>query len=206
MARLPQRRPAATAIAGGRVALRMPVERDRAEYVKLREVSEAHLRPWEPWTPDGDLIDPGDSFDRLLTTCDTPESRRFLIIENETGAIAGQISLNQIFRGPFQNAILGYWIGAPFAGRGLMTEAIRLVLGHAFGPMGLHRVEANIMPHNAASRAVVQKIGFRYEGTAQRYLQIAGAWADHEHWALTAEEWPAAPPRRKADRKVGKRR
>lgn len=188
------------------MVLRKPTGRDLAAYVKLREVSESHLRPWEPWQPDGNLIDPKDSFDRLMATYDNPESQRFLICEASTGDIAGQVSLNQIFRGPFQNAILGYWIGAPFVGRGFMTEALRLAVGHAFGPLRLHRVEANIMPHNAASLAVVQKLGFRYEGTALRYLQIAGAWADHERWSLTAEEWPPVPARRKADRKVGNRR
>jgi ribosomal-protein-alanine N-acetyltransferase len=70
-----------------------------------------------------------------------------------------------------------------------MTEGLRLAVRHAFRTLKLHRVEAGIQPHNAASIGVVKKLGFRYEGTALRLLEINGAWADHERWAITAEEW-----------------
>ncbi len=79
-------------------------------------------------------------------------------------------------------------------GQGLMTEGIRLALGFAFGAAGLHRVQAAIMPRNQASLRVVEKVGFRREGFAQRYLQIAGKWEDHLLFAITQEEWPPGPP------------
>jgi ribosomal-protein-alanine N-acetyltransferase len=101
----------------------------------------------------------------------------------------GVLSLSNIVRGAFQSAYLGYWIGKPFARQGYMTEAMRLALNLAFGPLGLHRVEANIIPRNRASIALVKKLGFRNEGTAMRYLRIDGRWQDHEHWALTIEDW-----------------
>jgi len=70
-----------------------------------------------------------------------------------------------------------------------MSEAVRLALRHAFMKLKLHRVEANVVPRNRASKGLVKKLGFRYEGTAKRYLRIAGKWQDHEHWAMTVEEW-----------------
>ncbi|CAG0971821.1 [Ribosomal protein S5]-alanine N-acetyltransferase [Phycisphaerales bacterium] len=184
---------------GERVFLRHPSGADRAEWTKLREASEDHLRPWDPTPPGNDEPLPPDiAFDKLVKSCDTPESQRFVICLVADGRIAGQISLNQIFRGPFQNAVAGYWIGKQFAGKGYMTEALRLALRQAFEKLGLHRVEANIIPRNAPSKALVRGIGLRLEGLAKRYLRIAGAWEDHEHWAITAEEWAALrdrPPR-----------
>ena len=102
----------------------------------------------------------------------------------------GQVSINNIVRGPFLSATLGYWIAKPHAGQGLMAEALSLAITHAFSDLALHRVEANIIPRNSPSIALVKRLGFRYEGTATRYLRIAGQWEDHERWGLTAEEWP----------------
>ena len=99
----------------------------------------------------------------------------------------------EIVRGPSQSAFLGYWIGAPFARQGYMTEALQLGLRHAFRILSLHRVEANIMPANRASIALVKRAGFHREGYSARYLKIAGHWADHERWALTVEDWRALP-------------
>ncbi len=173
-----------------RVILRLPVESDRRAYIALRRSSAAFLRPWEPLTPQGKVPAPGRVFGRILKTADIPTTRRLLVCARETGEIMGQVSLSQIFRGPFQNAIMGYWLGKRFAGRGYMTETLILALDMAFGPMKLHRVEANLMPRNASSRALAKRVGMRFEGLATRYLQIGGVWEDHEHWAMTAEEWP----------------
>ena len=96
---------------------------------------------------------------------------------------------NEIVRGPAQSAFLGYWIGARYARQGYMTEALQLALRHAFRVLRLHRVEANIMPANRASIALVRRAGFQREGYSTRYLKIAGRWADHERWALTVEDW-----------------
>jgi ribosomal-protein-alanine N-acetyltransferase len=99
-------------------------------------------------------------------------------------------------RGPFQSAFLGYWVGATFRRQGYMREGLPLVLKRAFGALALHRVEANIQPHNAPSLALVKGAGFRFEGLAHRYLKIAGRWRDHEHWVILAEDWRAAHRRR----------
>lgn len=102
------------------------------------------------------------------------------------GALAGVVNLNEIVRGPLLSTYMGYF--GYGVGGGAMTEGVRLVLGEAFGPLGLHRVEANIQPGNAASRALVRRLGFRLEGFSPRYLRIAGDWRDHERWAICAED------------------
>jgi ribosomal-protein-alanine N-acetyltransferase len=107
----------------------------------------------------------------------------------EDGALVGWFMLSEIVRGSFQNAFLGYAAFAGSAGQGLMGEALGLVLRHAFGPLRLHRVEANIQPDNAPSIALVRRAGFRLEGFSPRYLKVAGRWRDHERWAITKESW-----------------
>lgn len=107
----------------------------------------------------------------------------------ETGAMAGSFQLSQIYRGGFQNAYLGFFAVAGYEGRGLMTEALELVLAHAFTTLDLHRVEANVQPANARSRALVERCGFRHEGFSPRYLRIGGHWRDHERYAITVEDW-----------------
>lgn len=114
---------------------------------------------------------------------------KLLICRKADGALLGAININEIVRGPSQSAFLGYWIGAPHARQGYMTEALQLALRHAFRNLGLHRVEANIMPANRASITLVKGAGFHREGFSRRYLKIAGRWADHERWALLIEDW-----------------
>jgi ribosomal-protein-alanine N-acetyltransferase len=101
----------------------------------------------------------------------------------------GGININEIVRGVFRSGYLGYQVGAPHARQGYMTEALAIVLREAFGPLRLHRVEANIQPGNRASIGLVRRAGFRLEGLSRRYLKIGGRWRDHERWALTVEDW-----------------
>jgi ribosomal-protein-alanine N-acetyltransferase len=107
----------------------------------------------------------------------------------ESGELAGVINVSEIVRGPFQSAYLGYYAFVPHAGRGYMTEGLALALRWIFGELRLHRVEANIQPGNAASRALARRLGFRREGLSPRYLKVGGRWRDHERWALTVDDW-----------------
>lgn len=102
--------------------------------------------------------------------------------------IIGRLTLGRITRGAFQNAYLGYWIDHEREKQGLTSEAVHAALEFAFGTLALHRVQAGVMPHNLASIRVLEKNGFRKEGFAERYLQIAGRWEDHVIFAITAEE------------------
>lgn len=160
----------------------------------MREDSAAWLEPWEPLLPgDRSPID-DEAFDRFHMSSDTETSRRFLVrLVGKDGPIVGQVSLNNIVRGAFLSATLGYWIAKSHAGKGLMTEALGLAVTHAFKELRLHRVEANIIPRNAASIGLVKRLGFRYEGTAECYLRIAGVWEDHERWGMTVERWALRP-------------
>ncbi|HET7720928.1 MAG TPA: GNAT family protein [Acidimicrobiales bacterium] len=106
-----------------------------------------------------------------------------------SGEFAGEINLNSIQRGPFQNAYVGYWIDEKHAGNAYMSEAVALVVRFAFEELRLHRVQIAIIPRNTNSRRVVEKLGMREEGVAERYLEINGVWEDHCRYAITAEEW-----------------
>jgi len=105
------------------------------------------------------------------------------------GRFAGEINLSSIQRGPYQNAYVGYWIDEALAGRGYTPEAAVVLCRFAFEELALHRLQASIIPRNRASHRVVEKIGFRNEGTALRYLEINGVWEDHVRYAITVEEW-----------------
>lgn len=103
--------------------------------------------------------------------------------------VVGRVTLGHLVRGVFQNAYLGYEVDAEWVGQGLATEAVGATLDFAFGLLGLHRVQAAILPRNIRSLRVVAKLGFRREGLARDYLRIAGQWEDHELYALVSDEW-----------------
>ncbi len=147
---------------------------------------------WEPRPPAGKSWYGAPAFRRQLITTNTAGSQRHLICRRSDGAILGMVNLSQICRGPFDNAIMGYWIGAEFATRGYTNEGVLLCLRRAFTALGLHRVEANVMPTNDASLALVRRVGFREEGYSPRYLQINGVWVDHTRWAMTLEDLRAS--------------
>ena len=106
-----------------------------------------------------------------------------------SGELAGVVNLNEIVRGSFRSAYLGYYAFVPHDRQGNMAEGLRLVVARAFGKYRLHRVEANIQPRNSRSIQLVKRLGFRLEGFSPRYLKISGRWRDHERWALTVEDW-----------------
>lgn len=128
-------------------------------------------------------------FDRLLARVDDERHDTRLVCLREDGAIVGVINLSEIVRGAFQSAFLSYAAVSGYERQGLMSEGLALMVERAFGELGLHRLEANIQPPNAASIALVKRAGFVYEGISRRYLQVDGDWRDHEHWAILAEDW-----------------
>jgi ribosomal-protein-alanine N-acetyltransferase len=179
------------ALTGGGIALRPPTAADRGELLSLIRASRSLHRPWiHPPTS-------GAAFRRFLQRSGEPSVRTLLIVRREDPRIVGAFTLSQIFLGSFRSAYLGYWVGAPYAGQGYMTEGMRLLLRHAFGRLKLHRVEANVQPGNTASRALVRRTGFRQEGFSPRYLKIGGRWRDHERWAITVEDFRSSRRKRR---------
>ncbi|NGQ92498.1 GNAT family N-acetyltransferase [Rhodobacter sp. HX-7-19] len=164
-----------------RMTLRLPQHADWKAWAALRQESEAFLTPWEPvWA--------GDHLTRRAFTNRVYWAARaegqgaalpLMMIRREDQALLGAITLDNIRRGPAQAGTLGYWIGERFSRRGYMREAILAVVHHAFAVMDLSRIEAACLPENAASRGVLEKCGFKYEGVAQSYLQISGRWRNH---------------------------
>ncbi len=184
-----KKRRARAVVIGDAVFLRFPQAADSGELLALKRGSRKHLTRWEASPVGGGNMFGKWWFGRFLKSSNTERSKRFVVCLRETGDIVGQVGLGEISGGAFQSCYLGYWIGAGFVKRGLMSEAVTLAVSYAFEELKLHRVEANVVPTNRASLGLVKKQGFRYEGTAKRYLKIAGRWRDHEHWAVTREEW-----------------
>jgi len=118
-----------------------------------------------------------------------PRGAAFFVWTDEPDGLVGVVNLDEIVRGCFMSAYLGYYAFVPYAGRGLMRQGLSQVVTHAFRTMKLHRLEANIQPGNARSKALVKKLGFRREGLSPRYLKINGRWRDHERWAILCEDW-----------------
>ncbi len=128
-----------------------------------------------------------DAFHERLARLSPPQHHVFAIRRIDGGALVGCADVTQVVRGSFLSAYLAYYAFSGHERQGLMTEGLRLVVRHAFGPLGLHRLEANIQPDNAASIALVRACGFAKEGYSPRYLKIRGRWKDHERWAILAD-------------------
>jgi [ribosomal protein S5]-alanine N-acetyltransferase len=174
-------RPVATR-PGGRVELRDLVLADRDAFLEMvRESRDLH-RPWT-YPPER-----ADQFEDLVSRTSRDDFKCLAAVLADGGDLVGIFTVSQIVRGYFQSAYLGYYANARHAGKGLMSEAMRLVLDQAFGPLSLHRLEANIQPGNAPSIALARGAGFRLEGYSPRYLLIGGRWRDHERYAITADE------------------
>lgn len=159
---------------------------DYEPWSKLREGSRSFLSPWEPTWPPDDLT--RAAFRRRLRRhaeeIERDESYPFLIFDEANDGLLGGLTLGQVRRGVAQAATLGYWMGAPHAGRGHMSRAVRAAVGFGFAALRLHRIEAACLPHNIASVRLLERIGFRHEGYARAYLRINGQWQDHVLFAL----------------------
>jgi len=175
-----------TVIEAPRLTLRLPQHADFRAWSALRAASVAFLTPWEPtWAP--------DHLSRRAFSARVAWAARaeadgsalpLFLIRRSDGALVGAITLDHIRRGPAQAGTIGYWVGEPFARQGYMREAIEAVSRHAFTRLDLSRIEAACLPENTASRGVLEQSGFKYEGVAQAYLQIAGRWRNHVLYAL----------------------
>lgn len=178
---------------GSRVLLRGPRASDYHAWKTLRKESRAFLKPFEPRWTEADL---GHQVYQARLKRGREEARAgtdytffIFLSEGSCEVLVGGITISNIRRRAAQFANLGYWMGQDYAGKGYMTEAVGLVVAHAFDGLVLHRVHAAFLPHNTASRRVLEKNGFKEEGYAENYLQIDGKWADHVLFGLTRERY-----------------
>lgn len=179
---------------------------DGAEWSRIRLANEAWLAPWEPsagvpWslrhTPAAYRAMRRSVNRRARTGTSLPFAVRV------EGRLAGQVTIDNVVRGAMRSGHLGYWIDRAVAGRGMASLAVALVCDHAFGAVGLHRLQADIRPENRPSQRLVQRLGFTQEGLLRRYLDIDGDWRDHLTFSLLAEDvsstvlerWRASIPR-----------
>ena len=168
-----------------RVKLKKPSAQDETDFLEAAHRSRTFLHRWAspPSTP--------AAYQAYVQRVTTPTHEGRFVVLRTSGELVGVINVNEIVRGAFHSAYLGYYAFVPHVGHGYMTEGLALALRWIFGGLRLHRVEANIQPGNEPSRALVRRLGFRCEGFSPRYLKVAGRWRDHERWALTVEDWRA---------------
>ncbi|KAB2876399.1 MAG: GNAT family N-acetyltransferase [Bauldia sp.] len=177
-------------IRAARVLLRAPNLADFSQWARLREDSRAFLAPWEPIWPSDDLTKLAfrRRIRRYLREIRNGTGYPFFVFSPDGETLLGGLTLSQVQRGVTQSAILGYWMGAPYAGKGLMGAAVRAVVGFAFDTLHLNRIEAACLPNNEASIRLLEKVGFQREGYARKYLCIDGRWQDHLLYGLIRDD------------------
>lgn len=175
---------------GDGIYLRPAGVADFLAWSMLRESSRAFLTPWEPTWSDDELSRAAyrRRVRRQADEMARDESYAFLIFETGSDTLLGGLTLGGIRRGVSQTATLGYWMGAPHAGKGLMSRAVGVVGRWSFQSLRLHRLEAACLPENIASRTLLERNGFTREGMARSYLKINGAWRDHLLYGLIETE------------------
>ena len=174
---------------GENVYLFEPAKELAEDFLALTTGSQNFHQPWvyPATTP--------KNFRGYLQRVEQGFAHGFFVARVEDDTMVGVININDPLMGGFRSASLGYYAAAAYCGRGYMSEGLALVLDQAFTNLNFHRLEANIQPENAASLALVQRIGFRKEGFSPAFLQVGGMWRDHERWTILAEEWLAAHDR-----------
>jgi ribosomal-protein-alanine N-acetyltransferase len=147
----------------------------------------AFLEPWEP-TRCADFYTKG--YQRGVLEAEQTEMdagrmlKLWLFRRDDPKRVIGSLSFSGITRGSFLSCFMGYRLDEQERGKGYMPEAVLRGTGVMFTEFGLHRIEANVIPRNAASLRVVEKAGFEPEGISRRYLKINGVWEDHVHMVL----------------------
>jgi ribosomal-protein-alanine N-acetyltransferase len=177
-------------LSDGELELRPLARSDARAYAEVRAHNRDWLRPWEASYPNGQKVE--TDFKRVRSGLTrAARSGDFLPFAlSVDGHFRGQLTVSGLQWGSICGASLGYWIDRRVAGRGLTPRAVALACDYCFLTLGLHRMEINIRPENAASLRVVEKLGFVYEGLRRGYMHIDGQWADHLSFALLATDVP----------------
>ncbi|WP_380164692.1 GNAT family N-acetyltransferase [Jannaschia sp. R86511] len=173
------------------VQIRLVTEDDAGALTDLLRRNREFLAPWEPHREDGFFTEDAQR-KQLRTVLDRHQVGTAIpLVITADQRLAGRITVNDIVRGAFQSAHLGYWVDQAHGGRGVATSAVAAAVRLAFDDLGLHRLQADTLEHNAASRVVLVRNGFTEIGRAPRYLRIAGRWQDHVLHQLLNEPSPA---------------
>jgi ribosomal-protein-alanine N-acetyltransferase len=177
----------------GRLALRVPGPGDEARLLAYAARNREHLARWEVSRPEAFFTEAHWRGEvarcRQVAAADLGLPLLLERREDPRGPVVGRCNLSNLVRGAFQAAHLGYSLDREAEGQGLMAEALRAVIAHAFGPMNLHRLMANFVPENERSARVLERLGFVREGLARDYLFIADAWRDHVLTSLVNPAW-----------------
>lgn len=175
----------------GNVRLRPLRRTDAQAWLALRAQNASWLEPWDATSP-LPLTGPRPTFGQFVRSLSaqarTGSTLPFAV--EYAGELVGQLTVSSITYGSLRSGAIGYWVGRRVAGQGIAPTAVAMATDHCFFTLGLHRIEINIRPENGPSLRVVEKLGLRDEGLRERYLHIAGEWADHRTFAVTTEEVP----------------
>lgn len=190
-------------LAHGEVVVRPMRWSDAGQWARVRARNEAWLAPWEGRPERQSPATWGERhsaavfrMSRRRMHREARAGRALPFLVTYRGDLAGQVTVNNVVRGAFDSAALGWWVDGQLAGRGITPTAVALVADHCFRAVGLHRLEANIRPENQPSRRVAEKLGFVQEARYRRYLFIDGAWRDHLGFSLLREDAPQGVLRR----------
>lgn len=168
----------------------------RKQWNAVRLRNHGWLSPWEATDPTGGQhavsygamvrahnrdAAAGQSYPWAIFRQDPPNEKRQLV---------GQLIAAPVLWGSLRSTALGYWVDQAQAGQNIVPTAVALACDYLLTRVGLHRIEINIVPDNAASLRVVEKLGLRSEGIRKDYIHIDGRWRDHASFAITQEELP----------------
>lgn len=177
-------------IRGQSLILRMPQLHDFDQWSTLRQQSREFLQPWEPDWRQSDYKRAAfrQRVKRYQAELKSGKSISLFVFINGGETLAGGLSLSNIRRGVAQTCTLGYWMGEPHAGKGVMKQAVRLIIPYVFDTLKLHRLEAAAIENNDRSIALLEKCGFIFEGKVRKYLKINGKWQNHHLFALLEDD------------------
>lgn len=178
------------------IELRPPRRKDRVQWNRVRAENKEWLAPWEaslPEPPEGapasEFLSKRPSFYSMVRALhrEAHAGRSYSFMIWHGNNLVGQITMGGVIYGALRGAHIGYWIDRNYAGKGFTTDAVNTLTRYGFEALGLHRIEINIRPENAASIRVAEKAGYIFEGDRARFLHIAGAWRDHKSFVKLNE-------------------
>jgi ribosomal-protein-alanine N-acetyltransferase len=191
----PRRTRNTATLTGHGLVMRAPAIEDYPAWKALREKSADFLIPWEPRWPADDLTRRGywRRLERYERESATMSALTWFILTQDNSRLLGGLTLSNIRQGAAHSGQIGYWMGAPHAGKGVMGKAVQLVLADAFGRLGLERIEAACLPGNERSIRLLEHAGFTREGYLRGYLEINGERRDHLLYAILRTDFVQPP-------------